>query len=155
MIKIIERTVVGMVSVKGLLFCVAGYGGSIQTESTAGVVLTGEKVSLPPPAPPSAPEDLGRQLAWNLLEEVSRGGCLDSSFQSLACLYMSLTQKDVSQFVSGPLSPYTISFLRHLRTFFGVTFKLEPFQEKEEEDLRTGFNKVLLTCLGVGYNKLM
>ncbi|XP_054287364.1 probable RNA 3'-terminal phosphate cyclase-like protein [Macrosteles quadrilineatus] len=132
-----------------------GYGGCIYGESTTGVVLTGETASRPPPSPPLAPDDMGRQLAWTLLEEVSRGGCVDSSFQSLACLYMSLTQKDVSQFVSGPLSPYTISFLRHLRTFFGVTFKLEPYQEENEENLRTGVNKVLLTCLGVGYNKLV
>lgn len=88
------------------MYC-AGYGGCIHAESTSGVVLSADQVSSPPPSTPVTAEDLGKQLAWKLLEEVSRGGCVDSSFQSLACLYMALTQKDVSQFVTGPLSPYT------------------------------------------------
>ena len=39
-----------------------------------------------------------------------------------------------------------------------LTFKLETFQNKddmdEEEDLRLGADKVMLTCVGVGYTNM-
>lgn len=85
----------------------SGFGLNIHAESTAGVVLTSDAVSLPPPAPRCVPEDLGELAAKRLFEEVYRGGCMDSSFQCLVCVYMTLTQKNVSQFIIGPLSPYT------------------------------------------------
>ncbi|KAL1457397.1 hypothetical protein WDU94_007634 [Cyamophila willieti] len=138
-----------------------GFGGSIYSESTTGVVLTADAVSPPPPVTRAVPEQLGEELAYSLLEEISRGGMADSSFQSLACLYMALHQKDVSQLLVGPLSPYTVQFLRHLKQFFGLKFKLEyesqcsPDPEEDEQRLRVGQEKVLLTCVGIGYNKLV
>lgn len=36
-----------------------------------------------------------------------QGGCVDSTNQSLALLYMTLGQQDVSKVLLGPLSPYT------------------------------------------------
>ena len=36
-----------------------------------------------------------------------QGGCVDSRHQSLALLYMSLGQRDVSKIITGPLTPYT------------------------------------------------
>lgn len=69
---------------------------------------TGEAISPPSgsntPAP--VPEDLGVQAAFRLMEEIYRGGCVDSSFQALAALYMALGRTDVSKFQTGPLSPY-------------------------------------------------
>lgn len=66
---------------------------------------------------------------------------------------MSLGPKDVSKLVIGPLSEYSIWFLRHLKEFFGITFKLEPYVESEEMD-GTGSQKVLLTCVGIGYTNI-
>jgi RNA 3'-terminal phosphate cyclase-like protein len=37
---------------------------------------------------------------------------------------------------------YSIEFLRNIRQFFGVTFKIEPDPESKT---------VILTCLGVGF----
>ncbi|XP_075228720.1 putative RNA 3'-terminal phosphate cyclase-like protein isoform X2 [Lycorma delicatula] len=136
-----------------------GFGASIYAETTTDVFYTSDKVSNPPTEKHSVPEDVGKEAAWALLDEISGGGCIDSAFQSLCCLYMALTTKDVSQCVIGPLSPYTIEFLRHLRKFFGLIFKLEPFKNEENVDvddneLQLGVAKVLLTCVGVGYQKL-
>ncbi|KAK9502537.1 hypothetical protein O3M35_011302 [Rhynocoris fuscipes] len=134
-----------------------GFGGSLVAETTTGCKFTSDKVSLP--ATRQIPEDLGKDAAWLLLEEISRGGVVDSSFQTLACVYMAFTTKDVSQCVMGPLSPYTIEFMRHLRTFIGLTFKLEPYieanpnDEENESNLKFGTNKVLVTAVGVGYHK--
>ncbi len=55
--------------------------------------------------------------------------------------------------------------LRHIRDFLGVTFKLEvdrpqegdssdPAGEAGEETLALGGDKVLLTCVGVGFRNL-
>lgn len=76
---------------------------------------------------------------------------MDSTSQSLAILFMSLGPKDVSKLVIGPLSEYSIWFLRHLREFLGITFKLDPYENEMEG---SGSEKVLLTCVGIGYTNI-
>lgn len=105
------------------------------------------------------PEDLGVMAACKLLEEIYRGGCVDSTFQWLTVLYMALGQKNISKFLTGPLSNYTIHFLQHLHEFFAITFKLdnpkpEDYGGVDEDDVLPGANKVLLTCIGVGYTNM-
>lgn len=109
------------------------------------------------PREPTVPETLGLDAAKFLLEEIFRGGCVDSTSQSLALLLAALGPKDVSRVVTGPLTDYTINFLRHLKDFFEVIFKLEKFttsEEGDDEDLNLGADKVLLTCVGVGFTNL-
>ena len=134
-----------------------GFGITVVAESTTGLFWSAEAVSNPSGSgdPPSVPEEIGKQAAFLLLEEIYRGGCVDSTFQSLAALYMAMSPKDVSKCLLGPLSPYTIQFLRHLRDFFGHTFKLESYKKtEEEEELNTGANKVVITCIGIGFTNL-
>ncbi|RZF44523.1 hypothetical protein LSTR_LSTR002296 [Laodelphax striatellus] len=139
-----------------------GFGGSLYAETTDGVIFTSDCVSDCSAQSHSVPEDVGRNAAHALLDEISCGGCVDSAFQSLACLYMALTSKDVSKCVTGPLTPYTIKFLQHLREFFGLMFQLEPYRDpasdefdQDDNRLRLGVNKVELTCVGIGYQKLV
>lgn len=82
---------------------------SLCAETTTGVYLVSDgNSSVPGPnVRPSLPEDVGKETAHLLLEEIYRGGCISSSFQSLAALWMMLTQKDISKYLTGPLSPYT------------------------------------------------
>lgn len=82
---------------------------SLTAETTTGVFFTCDAHSVIPGngVEPSVPEDIGTHAANLLLEEIYRGGCVTSSFQSLAALWMVLTQRDVSKFLTGPLSPYT------------------------------------------------
>ncbi|XP_065567830.1 RNA 3'-terminal phosphate cyclase-like protein isoform X2 [Artemia franciscana] len=134
-----------------------GYGIVLIAETTKGAFLVAESSSNPINSgkPPSVPEDIGLEAANRLLQEIYRGGCVDSNCQSSTLLFMALYQKDVSKIMTGPLSPYTIKFLRTLRDFFGTQFKVETKQRShEEEDLRTGCDKVILTCIGVGYTNL-
>lgn len=44
---------------------------------------------------------------------------------------------------------YRIQFLRDLRDFFGVVFKIEPLKEEDEV-----LDQVVLTCVGVGYTNI-
>ncbi|CAC5423731.1 RCL1 [Mytilus coruscus] len=85
-------------------------------------------------------------------EEIYRGGCVDSNNQALTALFMVLGQQDVSKVQIGELSPYMIQFLKHIRDFFQVMFKIETEKKTEEnEDLQLGGDKLILTCVGVGY----
>ncbi|XP_053684175.1 probable RNA 3'-terminal phosphate cyclase-like protein [Sabethes cyaneus] len=136
-----------------------GFGVNLVAETTDGTKFSAEVVSKTMQAGgnPTVPEDLGRDAAMRLLDEVYRGGCVDSTFQWMAALFMALGQKDVSKFLVGPLSQYTIYFLQHLREFFGITFKLENASgenenDDDDDDEMAGSNKVMLTCVGIGYS---
>ncbi|XP_050967032.1 RNA 3'-terminal phosphate cyclase-like protein [Labeo rohita] len=130
-----------------------GFGLTLVAETVNGTFLGAEVMSTPQgQGAPVLPEDLGKNCAKLLLEEIYRGGCVDSTNQSLALLYMTLGQQDVSKTLLGPLSPYTIEFLRHIRDFFQIMFKIE--QQKPGEDEQKGGEKVLMTCVGAGYSNI-
>ncbi|XP_004600194.1 RNA 3'-terminal phosphate cyclase-like protein isoform X1 [Sorex araneus] len=129
-----------------------GFGLSLVAETTNGTFLSAELASNPQGQGAAVlPEDLGRNCAKLLLEEIYRGGCVDSTNQSLALLLMTLGQQDVSKVLLGPLSPYTIEFLRHLKSFFQIMFKIET--KSCDEELKGG-DKVLMTCVGIGFSNL-
>jgi RNA 3'-terminal phosphate cyclase-like protein len=69
-------------------------------------------------------------------------------------LYSALNQADVSKFLSGALTSYSVEMLRHMKLFLGVTFRLELIQKKDKKGERKGRDKVLMTCIGVGYQNL-
>jgi len=132
-----------------------GFGVLLTAETTTGVMLSAEACSNPSGSGVSVPEDLGLLAAQRLLEEIYRGGCADSLSQSLAALYMCLGQTDVSKYLVGPLSPYTIQFLKHIRDYLDLMFKLETQKKVDgDEELNVGANKVLMTCVGVGFSNL-
>lgn len=132
-----------------------GYGVNLIAETNEGVFYSAEVISGVPGdgKEPSVPEDLGQEAAHKLLYEIYRGGCVDSTFQWLAALYMALGQKDVSKYLTGPFSNYTVHFLQHLREFFSVTFKLEDEVAENDDDV-TGSSKVQMTCVGIGYTNI-
>ena len=81
---------------------------------------------------------------------------------------MAMGPRDVSKVVTGPLSNYSVHFLRHLKDTFQSVFKLETYNsshvigvnenncttEQDDEDLRMGADKVVATCVGVGFTNL-
>ncbi|XP_072311400.1 RNA 3'-terminal phosphate cyclase-like protein [Eucyclogobius newberryi] len=130
-----------------------GFGLTLVAETLNGTFLSAEMSSTPlGQGDPVLPEDIGKNCAKQLLAEIYRGGCVDSSNQSLALLLMTLGQPDVSKVLLGPLSPYTVEFLRHIRDFFQIMFKIEV--QKPLEDERKGGDKTLMTCVGVGYSNI-
>jgi len=138
-----------------------GFGITLTAETTTGCFLTAEVCSGPAGGAggPTVPEELGRRGARALLEEIFRGGCADSLSQTLTLTLMALGPADVSKFVLGPLSPYTVAALRHTRDFMQLLFKLETYKAEEEQEgeagkLRIGADKVLLTCVGLGFTNL-
>lgn len=103
---------------------------------------------------PSVPEDIGKQAAQRLLQEIYLGGVADSAAQSIAIICMALGQKDVSKVVLGPLTEYSIALLQHLREFFAITFKLTHYETDDDDNTECGASKVLLTCVGIGYTNI-
>ena len=91
------------------------------------------------------PEDLGTRGAAMLLEEIRRGGCVDTGMQSLALFWMCLTPEDVSRIRLGTITPYTIESLRLFHEALGIEFKV-----KADHETKT----VLLSCLGTGYRNM-
>ncbi|XP_050685071.1 probable RNA 3'-terminal phosphate cyclase-like protein [Leptidea sinapis] len=132
-----------------------GFGISLVAETNEKTFYCAEAKSMEPGKGESTlPEDLGAECAKRLLDEIHRGGSVDSSFQWLVALWMALGHKDVSECVVGPLSEYTIKFLQHLKEFFGVMFKLEVIRDdNEESDDEQGpvVQNVKMTCVGIGY----
>ncbi|XP_063825822.1 probable RNA 3'-terminal phosphate cyclase-like protein [Ostrinia nubilalis] len=134
-----------------------GFGVSLVAETNEKTYYCAETKSLEPGSgETSLPEDIGRECAKRLLDEVYRGGAVDSAFQWLLALWMALGQKDVSECIVGPLSDYTITFLQHLKEFFGVMFKLEvqrsdADESSDDEDGVATAHKIKMTCVGIGY----
>ncbi|KAK3700177.1 hypothetical protein QZH41_010621 [Actinostola sp. cb2023] len=96
-----------------------------------------------------------RGLAYATRVSPAMGGCVDSRHQSIALLFMAMGQADVSRVLTGPLTPYTIQFLRHLKNFTGVMFKIQTQDKDPEDDSKTGGQtKVLLSCVGMGFTNV-
>ncbi|KAF8109152.1 hypothetical protein N665_0102s0060 [Sinapis alba] len=129
-----------------------GYGISLVAETTAGCYIsadtavscgradeTGELDVERQERKPA--EDTGVEIASWLLQEIEKGGVVDSTHQGLLFILCALCQQDVSKVRVGTLSPYGVETLRNLKEFLGVTFSFRP-------DPDTG--TVILTCVGSG-----
>jgi RNA 3'-terminal phosphate cyclase-like protein len=77
-----------------------------------------------------------------LLSEIRKGGCVDTTSQWLNILLMILAPEDVSKIRIGDLSAFTIQYLRDIKSFFGVSFKIQPDASNDT---------ILMTCMGIGY----
>eukprot|EP00128_Syssomonas_multiformis_P011072 Colp12_sorted_trinity150504_noHs@32145 len=127
-----------------------GYSLSLVAETTTGVLLSVERtassrLSSAPAAVatggsnwvgasgvptantggPELPEDVGREGAMMLLQEIHKGGVVDSMHQPLVLQLMVLTPEDVSKVRFGALTAQSVQVLRLLREAFGVTFKIK------------------------------
>ncbi len=131
-----------------------GFGLSLVAETTTGCVLSACAAASPASAaglaasaapagdaPRQTPEELGRAVTAALLEEVSRGGCVDSAHQPLALLLCAVGPPQVAQLRLGRLTPAAVRLLRDLKEFCGLSFNLAA-------DAKTG--TVLATCVGLG-----
>lgn len=114
-----------------------GFGLSLVGESTTDVLLSGEKAA----EAGQTPEDVGIIASKLLLNEIKKGGTVDTTSQWLNLLLMILAPEDVSKIRVGELSAFTIQYLRDIKTFFGVSFKMQPDTN----------NTIVMTCMGIGY----
>ena len=71
--------------------------------------------------------------------------CCCAAVQGLLLLFCALAPEEVNEVRLGPLTPYAVLTLRHVREFFGVTFSIRP-----ERDSQT----IFLSCIGAGVRNL-
>jgi len=124
-----------------------GMSVCLAAESTTGVVIAAETCldSSSNSREKRLPEDLGLKAAAMLLEEIQKGGCIDTGTQSISFLFMCLSPEDVARIRVGSLSQYSIESLRLFKKAFGVEFKVRADYENKT---------VLLSCLGTGYRNM-
>ncbi|OMO76979.1 RNA 3'-terminal phosphate cyclase [Corchorus olitorius] len=113
-----------------------GYGISLVAETTSGCFISADTTISYPRGEEADTEDekeelmpaadVGEQMASILLEEIEKGGVVDSSHQGLLFLLCALCPKDVSKVRVGKLSPYGIETLRHIKDFLDVQFVIKP-----------------------------
>ncbi|CAF3007160.1 unnamed protein product [Rotaria sp. Silwood2] len=161
-----------------------GYGLTLAAETKNGSVISAESCSIPranegDTTTITIPEELAKEAVFKLLDEIYKAGVIDSFGQALTFHYMALNQADVSKVITGPLNSYSMQYLRYLKQFFQIMFKIENVKEitKDEQDkiehdmnesdeekndsdnddddeLKTGSPKILLTAVGIGYHNL-
>lgn len=120
-----------------------GFGTMLVAETTTGCLISAESTADVQQQGTEAmvPEEVGARAAHSLLEEISRGGVCDSTHQGLLLLMCALGPGEINEVRLGPLTPYAVRTLRHLKDFFGVTFSIRP-----EADSQTLF----MSCIGCG-----
>ena len=130
-----------------------GYGVSLVAESTTGVLHVGESDG----NGGSVAEDVGREASRALFDDVAHGGCVAREMQWVVFLFMVLCPEDVSRVLVGDgIADYSVEMLRHIRDFFGVTFKVKRELAKGSGSSDGGVEKsrVVCSCMGVGYKNM-
>ncbi|KAF2093142.1 RNA 3'-terminal phosphate cyclase family protein [Rhizodiscina lignyota] len=76
-----------------------GFGISLVAESSTGAVYSADVAS--PPSGGEPPEDIGRQCAYQLLEVISKGGCVSSIGANTVLTLMAMGSEDVGRLQLG------------------------------------------------------
>ena len=118
-----------------------GYSLTIVGESTSTSLVVSEGVA----DPGEIPEEFANRITAEFLSKVAINGWGDPSRQWFIFLLAALSSEDASSIHMGPLTPFSIEFLKQLHLFFGISFRL-----KENRD--TG--SVLATCIGTGFRNI-
>lgn len=118
-----------------------GYSLTIVGESTSNSLIVAEGVA----NPGEIPEDLANRVTATFLSRTATIGWGDSSRQWFILLLATLSSEDASSIRLGPLTPFSVEFLKQLYLFFGISFRL-----KEDQDN----GSVLATCIGIGFRNI-
>ncbi|EGN93302.1 hypothetical protein SERLA73DRAFT_98058 [Serpula lacrymans var. lacrymans S7.3] len=119
-----------------------GYGLTLTAESTTSALYCSEAIS----KPGVPPEDIAMTATHALLAEIRRGGCIDRNHQCLVLLMMILGSEDVGRCRMGEPTARTIQFLRDIKDFFGISFKIVPVASEDDSS-----TQLLFSCYGSGY----
>eukprot|EP00049_Salpingoeca_infusionum_P019230 m.360937 g.360937 ORF g.360937 m.360937 type:complete len:373 (-) comp19237_c0_seq1:198-1316(-) len=117
-----------------------GYGISLVAESDTKALMSAEVCA----TAGQVPEELGDLAGRLLLEEIVKGGCIDTQSQHLAFALMVLVTQDVSKVLVGQLSDYSIAMMQDIKTIMGTEFKIE-------RTAGTPTTQTMVSCLGIGH----
>lgn len=150
----------------------AGFGVGLVAETSEGCLIGGDWAAVEKEARPAA---VAGGAVNMLLDQVAQGGCVDGQNACLALLMCALSDSDISRVRVGRLSDAVVVFLRDLKTFFGVVFKVtvdedagkgggeggsgressseeesEDEEEDEEERREPISGGIVMSCVGIG-----
>lgn len=136
--------------------CGIGFGLHLVAETTEGCLTGADWCSI---ESNTTPEQVARSATSMLLEEIDGGGCVDVSNACLSLLYCAMGDSDVNRVRIGRLNEGAVEFLRDIRRFLGVVFKIEVADvdsDSEEEDLddKVVEGGTLMSCIGVGVSNV-
>ncbi|KAK4475643.1 hypothetical protein MN116_000913 [Schistosoma mekongi] len=149
-----------------------GFGLTLCAERKDGGIYSAEAMSEPEGSGnvPIDAETIGKFAAGRLLDQIYRGGYVDSGTQSLAFVLMACESgRNASRLAVGNLSEYSIHTLRLIQKFLGVTFNFqyqsqnnptksseENMHEERHDDSNIDANgKILIaTCFGAGVQNI-
>eukprot|EP00993_Chasmostoma_nieuportense_P001589 NODE_2457_length_1171_cov_21.766284_g2341_i0.p2 GENE.NODE_2457_length_1171_cov_21.766284_g2341_i0~~NODE_2457_length_1171_cov_21.766284_g2341_i0.p2 ORF type:complete len:365 (-),score=99.26 NODE_2457_length_1171_cov_21.766284_g2341_i0:65-1159(-) len=131
----------------------SGYGIALVAESTSKgntfvceeIVPTAEEIE----KTQMTPEDVGTQVAHQLLEQLNRGGCIDTTHQVFALFFMALCPERLCRNLMGQLTDYSLNLLLLLEEHFGVSFQLLNKKRGTLPD------SVMVQCIGTDYINLV
>ena len=123
-----------------------GFGLSLVAESSTNCLYSADVAS--PPAGGVTPEDLGRQCAFQLLEKISKGGCVESTATETVLLLMAMGSEDVGRVCLGRDVLGTedvVQLGRDVKAFTGAAWGLRSKGGENEED-----EEVVVSVVGRG-----
>lgn len=114
-----------------------GYGLSLVAESNAtGVIYSADVVV--PPGGGEVPEEIGKRCAYQLLETISKGGCITQSSASSVLILMAMGSEDVGRVRIGRDVLGTedmVELARDLRTFGASSWGLRDVESDDSGDI--------------------
>lgn len=114
-----------------------GYGLSLVAESSAvGVIYSADVVV--PPSGGEVPEDIGKRCAYQLLETISKGGCVSPVAANTMLVLMAMGSEDVGRLRIGREvlgSEEMVGLARDLRTFGASTWGLRDVEDETDDIL--------------------
>lgn len=111
-----------------------GFGISLVAESSTGCLFSADVAS--PPTGGVAAEDIGRDAAYQLLESVSKGGCVSDVAAPMMVVLMAMGSEDVGRLQVGKevlASERMLQLARDLRTFGCSAWGIRDAKDREGE----------------------
>ncbi|KAJ5085690.1 RNA 3'-terminal phosphate cyclase-like protein [Penicillium argentinense] len=124
-----------------------GFGLSLVAESSTGCLYSADVAS--PPAGGVPPEDIGKQCAFQLLETISKGGCIPPAAATTFLIPMTMGPPDVGRLQFGRdviADPNLIQLGRDVTTFGAPGWGI---RDAENED-----GDVIVTVVGSGIENI-
>jgi len=122
-----------------------GFGLSLVAESSTNCLYSADVAS--PPQGGVTPEELGKQCAYQLLEKISHGGCVEVTAVETVLLLMAMGSEDVGRLCLGRDvlgTEEVVQLGRDVKSFTGAAW---GFRSKETEN---GEDEIVVSVVGRG-----
>lgn len=135
----------------GKLKGAVGFGISLVAESSTNCFYSADVAS--PSQGGAIPEDIGKQCAYQLLEKISQGGCVEVTAASTVMSLMAMGSEDVGRVCLGRdvlATEEVIQLGRDAKAFTGAAWGFRSNKGEEEEEEEGGGGEIVVSVVGRG-----